>query len=718
MSACCDTPNAVRVDTMRDTMRDTSRGPAIGATPRAIRVALAGNPNSGKTSLFNALAGTHHKVGNYPGVTVEKREGRLAHRGVDLVITDLPGIYSLTAYALDEVVTRDFMLQERPDIVIDVLDSTNLERNLFLGLQLMELGLPVVGALNMTDEAEAKGITIDRVALADALGIPMVRTVARTGQGTEALLDAVLDAVGARAGAAPRGQRYGEEIESRIATLVAALEKDNAFSAAYPARWFAVKLLERDPDAAARLAAEHRDGASVARIAEEARRWIGGHFGKDSEIVISEQRYGYIRGALAESVRIARARRRRYAGELIDAALMHPIAGIPIFLGIMWGVFTLTFALGDLPARWLESLFTALSGAVSAAMPDGLLKSLIVDGVIGGVGGVFSFVPLVVILFLCLAILEDVGYMSRAAFLTDRFLHAIGLHGQSFLPMVLGFGCSVPAIMATRTLKSPRDRIATILAIPFMSCGAKMPVHVLLAGAFFPRRSGAVVMLVYLAGIVLALLSTLILRRTVLKGPTTSFVMELPPYRVPTAKGILWHVWSRTWQYVKKAGTVILISSIIIWAITTFPAPDSAALASHPDPDAFRLSYSAAGRIGAFVVPVLAPLGFDWKIAVASITGFAAKETVVSTLGILYGQGGESGESGLRAALAAAPGMDASVAIALMLFILVMPPCLAALAAIRSEAGGKWLAFQVAWSLALAWIAAFAARHAALLFMA
>ena len=712
MSACCDAPSG--------TLRDLTGTPAR----RVVRVALAGNPNCGKTSLFNALAGTHHKVGNYPGVTVDKFEGRITHRGMEIILTDLPGIYSLTAYALDEVVTRDFMLEERPDLVIDVLDSTNLERNLFLGLQLMELGLPVVAALNMTDEAESKGIVIRRDALGAALGVPMIRTVARTGQGTKELLDAVLEtasdteARGASPIAGARGPRYGEEIESRIATISSAIESDPEFAAAYPARWFAVKLLERDRDADARLAARHRDGAAVERIAEEARRWIGGHFGKDSEIVISEQRYGYIRGALAESVSEARARRGKSAGEIIDSVLMHPVAGIPIFLGIMWAVFSLTFALGDLPARGLENLFAALAGAVSEALPAGLARSLIVDGIIGGVGGVFSFVPLIVILFLCLALLEDVGYMSRAAFLTDRFLHAIGLHGQSFLPMVLGFGCSVPAIMATRTLKSPRDRIATILAIPFMSCGAKLPVHVLLAGAFFPARAGTAVMLVYLAGIVLALASTLILRRTVLKGPSTSFVMELPPYRVPTAKGILWHVWSRTWQYVKKAGTVILVSSIIIWAITTFPSPGESALAGSADPESLRLSYSAAGRIGAFIAPVLAPLGFDWKIAVASITGFAAKETVVSTLGVLYGQGADANGEGLRAAIAAAPGMDASVAIALMLFILIMPPCLAALAAIRSEAGGKWLAFQIAWSLALAWIVAFAARHAALILMA
>ncbi|MGB4571188.1 MAG: ferrous iron transport protein B [Rectinemataceae bacterium] len=708
----------------------------MGDGRKSLLVALAGNPNSGKTSLFNALTGAHHKVGNYPGVTVEKREGTIVHRDVELRIVDLPGIYSLTAYSLDEVVTRDFMLDEKPDIVIDVLDSTNLERNLYLCLQFQELGIPMVAALNMSDEAEAKGLHIDSGLLSSALGVPMVKTVGSAGKGTLALLDAVLDAAEReKSGKMPQ---YGAEIEGKLGPLQAALSRDAEFAATYPVRWFAVKLLERDSDAMKRLAA-HREGPAVDALAGEARAWITRHFGKDSEIVMSEQRYGYIRGAAAEAVRKDPVDRARVT-ERIDAFLMHPLLGLPLFFLVMWSVFKLTFALGDLPTTWLQSLFGFLAQRASTVLPEGILRSLVVDGIIGGVGGVFSFVPLIVILFFCLSILEDTGYMARAAFLTDRFLHAVGLHGQSFMPMVLGFGCSVPAIMATRTLKSPRDRIATILAVPFMSCGAKLPVYVLLAGAFFPRNPGGVVMAVYIIGIVLSLVSTVFLRKTVLKGASTPFVMELPPYRLPTLRGILWHVWGKTWQYTRKAGTVILGASLLVWAITTFPVPSDlgarsaelAQTATAANPTAtgteisaaverglaeYRMGYSAAGRLGKFLEPAVAPLGFNWKIGVASITGFAAKELVVSTLGILYGAETTEAEhsEGLRQALRDDPGLSPLVAFTLMLFILVMPPCFAALGTIKSEAGWKWLGFQIAYSLTLAWVVAFAARNAGLL---
>jgi ferrous iron transport protein B len=670
----------------------------VSAAPRlAIRVGLAGNPNAGKTSLFNAITGAHHKVGNYPGVTVEKREGLREYRGQEFRIVDLPGIYSLTAYSLDEVVTRDFLLEERPDIVVDVLDSTNLERNLYLCLQFQELGIPIVGALNMSDEAEGKGIAIDAKMLSETLGIPLIKTVGTAGKGVEGLLDAILETL--ERGGSGKSPAYGPEIETRLSSLEKILAADPKFSSKYPARWIAIKLLENDSNAA-KVLEGHSQGTEIAMEAAAARTWLSGHYGKDSEIVITEQRYGYIKGALREAVKKTETKRVSFT-EVVDRILMNRIIGLPLFFAILWGIFKFTFVVGEYPAALLEKLFALLSAAAVKGIPPGLLQSLIVDGIIGGVGGVFSFVPLIVILFLCISILEDTGYMSRAAFLTDKILHAFGLHGQSFMPLMLGFGCTVPALMSTRTLKSPRDRIATILAVPFISCGAKLPVYVLLAGTFFPSNPGNVVMIIYFAGVVLSMLSTIFLRKTVLRGKTTPFVMELPPYRVPTVRGIFWHVWGKTLHYVKKAGTIILAASMFIWLITTFPKnPDISASAEQ------NLEYSVAGRIGKFIEPAIKPLGFNWKIGVALIPGFSAKELVVSTMGILYGAGTGAQETNatLRQELKNDPDMNPLVAIVLMVFILVMPPCFASLATIRAEAGDKWLAFQVVYSISLAWL--------------
>lgn len=674
-----------------------------------IKVALAGNPNAGKTSIFNALTGAHHKVGNYPGVTVEKREGYAEYKGVRFHIIDLPGIYSLTAYSLDEVVTRDFVLQEKPDVIIDVLDSSNLERNLYLLLQFIELGIPVAAALNMADEAEAKGIRIDADMLSRTLGVPMVSTVASRGLGIEALLDAVLAVCSGSF--TPRYPTYGSDIETRIATLQNLINQDAAFARNYPDRWMAVKLLEKDPDARKRLAGHSQLPAIEAALAE-AWHWIDLHYRKAPEIIISEQRYGYIHGAVAEAVRRQPAKSIQLT-EQIDSIVMHPLVGLPMFLFVIWGIFRLTFVLGAYPVALLESFFSALEEVLRNGIPEGIIRDALIQGLIHGVGGVFSFVPLIVILFFCISLLEDTGYIARAAFLTDRFLHTIGLHGQSFMPLMLGFGCSVPAIMATRTLKSPRDRIATILAIPFISCGAKMPVYVLLAGAFFPQNPSGVVLAMYAGGVLLSIVSTFLLRRTVLKGEAMPFVMELPPYRLPTLKGVLWHVWEKTWNYTKKAGTVILAVSIAMWLFTSFPIP--------PDSGTPRLEYSLAGRFGRLIEPVLKPIGFDWKTSVALVPGLAAKELVVSTLGVLYGaaendaaaQSSQTGQPdrqipSLREALRQDPHWSPRIALALMVFVLVMPPCFASLATIRAEAGSRWMLFQIGYSLSLAWLLSFA----------
>ncbi|MGO8693172.1 MAG: ferrous iron transport protein B [Rectinemataceae bacterium] len=706
-----------------------------------IRVALAGNPNAGKTSIFNAVTGAHHQVGNYPGVTVEKREGSRFRNGREYRFIDLPGIYSLTAYSIDEVVARNFILDEKPDLIVDVLDSTNLERNLFLCLQFQELGIPVVGALNMSDEAAAKGIKIDDKELSSVLGIPMVRTVGSKGSGVESLLDAIDLAISSEitaSGSDAHFLRYGDEVESRVQPLETAISADTEFAGRFPARWLAVKLLEKDENAFLRLKS-NKDAIAIATRAKESVTWLEKHYAKDAEIVISEQRYGYIRGAVKEAVSLLK-RPNFSLTESIDKVIMNRFLALPIFIVILWAVFKLTFVLGAYPQASLEYFFGWLGGAVTSVMPAGVLRSLLVRGIIGGVGSVFSFVPLIIILFFLLSVLEDVGYMSRAAFATDKFLHAFGLHGQSVFPMILGFGCSVPAIMAARTLKSRRDRIVTVLVIPFMSCGAKLPVYVLLAGVFFQKNAANMVMLVYATGAIISLVSALMLKKTILRGDPTPFVMELPPYRAPTLRGLLWHVWEKTWQYIKKAGTVIMAAAILIWAITALPSYNlsqkqidsltSSYKSQNPNANASSiesylgtakaeasLEHSAAGDIGKFIQPLFAPLGFDWKISVAVVTGFAAKEVIVSTMGILYRVGTEEDEQSqsLRNALRADPHINPLVAFVFMLFVLVIPPCIAALSAIRAELGWGWLGFAFIFMLTLGWCLAAAVYQIGLL---
>jgi ferrous iron transport protein B len=672
-----------------------------------IRIGLVGNPNTGKTTLFNALTGEHQKTGNYAGVTVEKKEGQCEHNGIEYTIVDLPGIYSLTAYSADEVVTRDFVLHDKPDIIIDVLDSTSIERNLYLCLQFQELGLPVLGALNITDQAEAMGIRINDKKLGELLDIPMVRTIGTRGEGIAQLLDAAAKAV-AESGKPRRTVSYGAELDAEILALTRVISVDAELSSKVNPRWLAIKLLEKDTQAYTRLIA-YAGCAAIEKAAQEGTKRIARHFGIDAEIVVSEQRYAYIHGAVAESVQ--RIRRNNISmTERVDAVLLNRYLGLPLFLLILWGIFQITFGIGHYPAAWLSAGFSWLSVALSTHMPASLLRSLLVDGVIGGLSGVLSFVPLIALLFMCISFLEDTGYMARAAFIMDRFLHIFGLHGQSFLPMMVGFGCSVPAIMASRTLKNERDRIITILVTPFMSCGAKLPVYALLAGTFFPRRAGNMVLLMYCIGVGLALLSSWVFRRTVLRGDASPFVMELPPYRMPTPAGLLWHVRDKTQQYIRKAGTVLLAASIIIWVLVTFPRPAPADITAHgqttmqaADYKRITLEHSIAGRLGKVVEPLVKPLGFDWKIAISAITGFAAKEAVVSTLGVVYTTGSNPDRS-LSQALKADKTFNPLVAFVLMLFTLIAPPCIAALSTLRAEAGNAWLGFSIAYSTGVAWL--------------
>ncbi|MDR1149789.1 MAG: ferrous iron transport protein B, partial [Spirochaetaceae bacterium] len=699
-----------------------------------LRIALAGNPNSGKTTLFNALTGAHHQVGNYPGVTVEKREGVRTRNGRSYHFTDLPGIYSLTAYSEDEVVSRDFILDEKPDLIIDVLDSTNLERNLYLCLQMQELGIPVVGALNMSDEAEARGIRIDEKQLSAALGIDFAKITAIKGHGIDDLLDIVDSSYTKAQNAGKDGAEteirtlsYGAEIDpwlQKIEDLIIKgenqenLEKkvEESGRVKAEARFLAAKLLEKDQAAPARLE-NNANRKDVLAMAQDGIAWVEKHYGKDSEIVISEQRYAYIHGAVKETVDTVKKTNFSLT-ENIDKVIMNHFLALPIFIGILWVVFQLTFTIGAYPQNWLQSLFDFISNFLNSNMEAGPLRSLLVDGIIAGVGSVFSFVPLIVLLFFFLSILEDVGYMSRAAFATDKLLHSFGLHGQSVFPLMLGFGCSVPAVMSSRTLKSARDRIVTVLVTPMMSCGAKLTIYVLFTAAFFPNNAANMVMLVYACGIVLGLVSSALLKSTVLKGDPTPLVMELPPYRMPTLGGALWHVWEKLGSYIKKAGTIILACAILIWLMTNYPdyqLPDSQVeqlktsyLAKNPDAggddvDAYvetmradaRLEHSAAGTLGHIIEPFFKPLGFNWKMSIAAITGFAAKEVVVSTLGILYHVGlEEEGDSkGLQEAVR--EDMRPLNAFVFMIFMLLIPPCIAALSVIKAELSWKWLGFEI-----------------------
>ncbi len=540
-----------------------------------IAVALAGNPNSGKTTIFNNLTGARQHVGNYPGVTVERKEGYRQHDGIELKIVDLPGTYSLTAYSAEELVARNFLVDEKPDVVVDIIDSSNLERNLYLAVQLMEMGIPLVLAFNMSDEARARGYEFDLETLSRCFGVPIITTVGHKGEGMDALLDAVmLVATKGYQSQADNNIHYGNEVEAEIIKIQPLLAKNNTLTDRYGARWLALKLLENDKDVCAKVSSPE-----INEQVEKSAAHIQKMLCDSPETSIAGSRYGFISGACQKAVR-STIEIRRTMSDKIDSVVTNRILGIPIFLGLMYLVFSLTFTLGEPPMGWIETLFGWLGDAIKGWWPVGsesLLKSLLVDGIIGGVGGVIVFLPNILLLFLAIAILEDSGYMARVAFIMDRVMHKIGLHGKSFIPMLVGFGCSVPAIMATRTLENRRDRLTTMLVIPLMSCGARLPIYALIIPAFFPQAwYGPMLWIIYVIGILLAVVGAKLLRSTLFKGESVPFVMELPPYRMPTVKGILIHMWERGWVYLKKAGTIILGISILTWIMTTFPGlPES-----------------------------------------------------------------------------------------------------------------------------------------------
>ncbi|HOI57859.1 MAG: ferrous iron transport protein B [Methanoculleus sp.] len=648
-----------------------------------IRVALAGNPNVGKTTLFNALTGSRQHVGNWPGVTVEKKTGRINRSGHAIEVIDLPGTYSLTACSADEVVARDYILEERPDVVVQVVDATNLERNLYLTTQIAELGVPVVIALNMADAAEAGGCAIDRERLSALLAIPVVRTVGIRGEG----LDDLLDAAVREAETPPHHEHtvgYRNDVEAMIASLVGVLEADKDLAERYPLRWLAARLLEGDENALAKV----RESPVSPRV----QALLSTIDPDECEAAMADRRYDVIAAVLPQ-VRTAGARGMNVS-EMVDRVVTDRYLGIPIFLALMWGTFELTFAVAAPFVALIEAGLARLSAAVAGSIGPAWLASLVGDGIIGGVGSVLVFVPNIFILFLILSFLEDTGYLARAAFIMDRLMYAIGLPGKAFIPMLIGFGCNVPGIMAARTIEGERDRLITILVNPFISCSARLPVYILFAGAFFGAAAGVVVFLLYVLGIAAAIGSAKLFRHTILPGESSPFIMEMPPYRLPTAGTSLLHTWSRGVMYVRKAGTIILAGALVLWCLASFPFGVE-----------YGSSASLAGALGHLLEPLVAPLGFDWKIAVALLFGFVAKEVVVGSLGVLYGAG-EEGDA-LSTAFLADPGLSAATALALMVFVLLYTPCLATIATIRKETGSwKWAGFSVAYGLVLAWLLA------------
>lgn len=664
--------------------------------PERLRVAMAGNPNSGKTTIFNALTGGHQRVANYPGVTVEAKEGIYTARdGTTVELTDLPGAYSLSACTPDELVACQALIDSSPDAVLCVLDSSTLERGLYLATQVADLGVPCVVALNMSDEAERSGRAVDRERLAELLGMPVVPTVATAGKGLDELMAATLDA--ARAGRGPKPLPLGRHVEEALGEILDIL-RGTPVAHSSGIRFLAMKLLEGDQ----LVSGQCRSVLGPERAARinEVRNALRSHLGDDPEALVADGRYGLAAGIARQAIKPTAEQRVRLS-EHIDAWVAHRVLGVPILCLATWLLFETVFRLGAPAMHLLELGFQGLAGLLNSIMPESAVRSLITEAIIGGVGGILVFLPQVLLLFLGIALLEDTGYMARAAFVMDRLMQAIGLHGKSFIPMLLGFGCSVPAVLATRTLADPKDRITTILVIPLMSCSARLPVYALLTAAFFQPEHGALVVLsLYVLGVLVACAMARVFRSTLFRGESAPFVMELPPYRVPTWRSLLSHMWERAWLYLKKAGTVILVMSVVLWVLCSYPRPPADA-----SPDASPLTYTVAGRVGRVIEPALSPLGFDYKLGVALFTGLAAKEVVVSSLATMYQVDESRTEGGLRQALRADPALNPLVAYAFMVFVLTYIPCAPTVVTVSREAGGwRWAALLVAYTTALAWV--------------
>lgn len=705
---------------------------------RTINVALVGNPNCGKTSLFNIASGAHEHVGNYSGVTVDAKEGFFDFQGYHFRIVDLPGTYSLSAYTPEELYVRKHIIEETPDVIINVVDSSNLERNFYLTTQLIDMNVRMVIALNMYDELEASGNKLDYTQLSQLIGVPMVPTVCRRGEGVDKLFHVIIgiyeggDFLSQKGeirseiledlrdwhktyvpdhefgshkeeeDARPRGYmrhihiNHGPELERSIEEVKKAISQNEDIRHKYSTRFLSIKLLENDREIE-NFISTLPNGKEIIAIRNKETLRIRKVMNEDSEQAITDAKYGFITGALKETFTDNHLEKEQTT-RVIDSIVTHRIWGYPIFFLFLYIMFEGTFVLGDYPMQGIEWLVDQLGNLIRNNMAEGPLKDLLIDGIIGGVGGVIVFLPNILILYFFISILEDSGYMARAAFIMDKIMHRMGLHGKSFIPLIMGFGCNVPAIMATRTIEDRKSRLITMLVNPLMSCSARLPIYLVMIGAFFPNCASFMLLCIYTAGILLAVIMARIFSKFLVKGEDSPFVMELPPYRMPTSKSIMRHTWEKGAQYLKKMGGIIMIASIIIWFLGYYPRHDA------HESVAEQQENSYIGQIGKAIEPVIKPLGFDWKLGIGLISGVGAKELVVSTLGVLYTNEGDVENVNLFDRIPITP----LVALAYMLFVLIYFPCIATFAAIKQESGSwKWAIFAAGYTTGLAWLVAF-----------
>lgn len=675
---------------------------------------MVGNPNCGKTSLFNVASGAHEHVGNYSGVTVDAKKGFFEYKGYHFNICDLPGTYSLSAYSPEELYVRRYLKNEIPDVIVNVVVASNLERNLYLTTELIDMDYRMVIALNMFDELEQSGGKIDYKHLGNMIGVPIVPTVSRSGKGVNQLFDTIIEVYEGR----DESVRHvhvglGKVIENSITPLKDLLKKDPTCNREFSPRYLAIKILEGDTEVK-RMLEGSESYTELMNIRNAEVEKIETTLNEDIESAIANEKYGFISGALAETYRPGDKEEAKTT-RIIDSFVTNKLFGFPIFIFLMWLMFEATFSIGAYPMEWIENGVAWLSEIIGNYMPSGPLKDLLIDGILGGVGGVIVFLPNILILYLFISFMEDSGYMARAAFIMDKIMHKIGLHGKSFIPLVMGFGCNVPAIMATRTIESRSSRLITILINPFISCSARIPIYILLVGTFFPQYASLVFIGLYLFGIIVAVITAKLMRRFFFKVDETPFVMELPPYRMPTVKATFRHMWNKAEQYLRKMGGVILVASVIVWFLSYYPRPKASyerELTPHEQME--QQSNSYLGKIGQAVTPFVEPLGFNWKVTTSLLSGTAAKELVVSTLGVLYSENDADETISLSQKISqpnpvtGVPDFTPLVALSFMVFVLLYFPCIASVIAVAKEAGSwKWGAFTVLYNTGVAWIVSF-----------
>lgn len=673
-----------------------------------INVALVGNPNCGKTSLFNFASGAHERVGNYSGVTVDAKEGHAEYAGYKFNLVDLPGTYSLSAYSPEELYVRKQIIENTPDVIINVIDASNLERNLYLTTQLVDMNLKIVGALNMFDEFESRGDKMDYNKLGELFGIPLVPTVFRNGRGVEELFNTVIHVY---EGATKEGKmiqrhvhlNHGKYIEQAIDEIKKEIQKDEQIRYKYSTRFLSIKLLEKDSEIE-EFIKTLPNGKEIIATRDKAADLIMMETKEDSETAIMNAKYGIIHGAMHEAGCEEGTRTDTYQlTHVLDSIITNKYVGFPIFFLFLYIMFEVTFTLGQYPMDWIEAGVNALCEFVKTTLPDGPLKAMIADGAIAGVGAVIVFMPQILILYFFISFMEDSGYMARAAFIMDKLMHKMGLHGKSFIPLIMGFGCNVPAVMATRTIENRRNRLITILVLPLMSCSARLPIYIMITGTFFAvKYQSAIMITLYITGIILAVLMSRLFSKWMIKGDDTPFVMELPPYRFPTAKAIARHTWEKGKEYLKKMGGIILVASVIVWALGYFPHDESLS-------DQSQKEQSYIGCIGKAIEPVFRPQGFNWKLDVSLVAGIGAKEIVASTMGVLYADEETAADDSSKYVILRqkmeADGITPLIAFSYLLFVLIYFPCIATIAAIKGETGSwKWAAFAAVYTTLLAWI--------------